>query len=342
MSRRRKLLIALATIALMGSGAVVWFLQSGWINRYVIERAQAEVEKLTGAKLELGQVRIDPWRGKATIDGVVLHGKEAAGEQPLFTAREVTIDARISSFSRDKIDLRGLTLKEPRFRLITYSDGTTNLPGPKMATASTKTALETFADLRLGHLDVEKGEFSWNERKTPFSLSAKDFLARVDYLPASRSYRGKVESAKLKFEREGGAVIEGKSNLDFAIDKEKITIEKATLETPLGTALTARGEIRNLQSQERPLQVALDIEGMIGMRQIHPFLKLPVESSGSVLYTGRLLYEPDRGLELHGDARARDIFYHDESTRIGPLTARSHVDWLPGRLTLTAMRAEGL
>lgn len=341
MSLRRKLLIGLGCLLLGASLALVWVLRSGTINRYVVERAQAEIEKAIGAKLEVGTLHIDVWQGRAVAEGVILHGKERAGEVPLFTAREVSLDARLSSFSQGKVDLRGLALKDPQIRIITYPDGTTNLPGPLMKKGTPTNGLENFVDLRLGRLEVEKGEFSWDERRAQFSLSAKDFVARMDYLAASRGYRGKVEAENLRYEQGETGVIEGRSKIEFAMNREKISIEKASLQTAKGTELTAKGEIRNLDGKDRPFQVALDIEGTVGLREIHPFVKIPMEPNGTILYTGKLLYEQDRGLEMHGDARAKDLYYRDESTRVGPLTARSHVDFLPGRLTLTAIVVGG-
>ncbi len=341
MSRRKKLLIGLGCLLLVGIAALVWVVESGTINRYVVERAQAEIEKAIGAKLEVGKLHINVWQGRAVAEGVVLHGKEAAGEVPLFTAREVSLDAKLSSFRQGKVDLRGLTLKSPRISMITYADGTTNLPGPLVVKGTPINGLENLVDLRLGRLEVEKGEFSWDERRSQFSLSAKDFVARMDYLAASRGYRGKVEAENLRYEQVKAGVIEGRSKIEFAMNKEKILIEKASFQTAKGTDLTARGEIRNLDGKERPLQVALDIDGTIGVREVHAFIKGPIDPIGTIFYTGKLLYEQDRGLEMHGDAQAKDLYYRDESTRMGPLTARSHVDFLPGRLTLTAIRAEG-
>lgn len=341
MSLRRKLLIGLGCLLLVGCTALVWVVQSGAINRYVVERAQAEIEKAIGAKLEVGKLHIEVWKGRAVAERVVLHGKEAAGEVPFFTAREVSIDAKLSSFGQGKVDLRGLALKDPHVRFITYSDGTTNLPGPFKTRGTPTNGLENFVNLRLGHLEVEKGEFSWDERRAQFSISAQDFMARMDYLSASRGYRGKVEAENLRYEQDKAGVIEGRSKIEFSINQEKILIEKASYQTAKGSDLTAKGEIRNLDGRDRPLQVALDIEGTLGVREIYPFVKAPIEPTGTILYTGKLLYEQDRGLEIHGDARAKDLYYRDESTRVGPLTARSHVDFLPGKLTLTAIRAEG-
>ena len=73
MNRRRKLLIGLGCLLLVASAVMVWVVKSGTINRYVVERAQAEIERAIGAKLEVGKLHINVWQGRAVAEGVVLH-----------------------------------------------------------------------------------------------------------------------------------------------------------------------------------------------------------------------------------------------------------------------------
>ena len=107
MKRRYKVMLALGCV--FGAG-LWWFVQSGWTNRYVLERAIAEVEKSLGAKLSIQKLRIDIWNGRAIAEGVVLRGKEGAGEPALFEAREMQIEAGFASFDSSRVDLRGLVL----------------------------------------------------------------------------------------------------------------------------------------------------------------------------------------------------------------------------------------
>ena len=336
---KRRYQVALALACVLGAG-VWWFAQSGWTDRYVLERAVAEIEKSLGAKLSIQKLHIDIWRGRAVAEGVVLRGNEGAGEPALFEAREVQIEAGFGSFDKSRVDLRALVVKEPKFRLVTYPDGTTNLPGPKINSTDRK-VLDGIVDWRLGRLEVEKGEFQWNEQRTPFEIRARGFNARMDYLPASRSYKGKVDSAAIRYQQGNYPALEGNSSLEFGIRRDRIQIEKLSILSAEGTDLTARGTLRNIGGREDPLRVELDVEGVIAVKQVHPFVKGPIEPGGMLNYSGKLYFEAGRGLELHGDARARDLYYRDESTRLGPLTARAKVDILPARVTLSRLRAEG-
>ncbi|WP_031498492.1 translocation/assembly module TamB domain-containing protein [Bryobacter aggregatus] len=341
MSRRRKVLLAFLCLLLMAGAGAYWFLNSGWLDRYIVERAKAEVEKALGAKLEIQSLRIDLWRGRAVAAGVTLHGMEKPGDPPMFHADEADIEIGLATFSRTKVDLRGLVLKQPTFRLITYPDGTTNWPKIQARTGAQQNGLESILNLRLGHLDVENGEFSWDEQRTKFDINAKNFAATMDYLPASRIYRGKVLAANVLYQQSGFGKLEGDSNVEFSMDNSRITIDKASFQSPMGTNLNAHGEIHNIDGTDSPLKLLLDIDGVVALKQVHPFLRAPIDPSGLVNYTGKFLYEARRGVELHGDLRARDVFYRDATSRIGPMGAKSKIDLLPGRLTLTGLHADG-
>ncbi len=337
MKRRYRVLLALLCLA---GGGIWWMERSGWTDRYVMERAVSEVEKSLGAKLSIQKLRIDFWSGRVVAEGVVLRGKEGAGEPALFEAREVQIEVGFASFDKSRLDLRGLLLKEAKFHLVTYPDGTTNLPGPKIKSTD-RGVLDSIVDWRLGRLEIEKGDFQWNEQRTPFEIKAREFKARMDYLPASRSYKGNLDSNSIRYQQGSYPALEGRSSLEFGIERNQIRIDKLSYRSPEGSEVSARGTVRNLDGKEDPLRLDLELEGLIAVKQAHAFIKGPIEPSGILNYSGSLLYEAGRGLELHGAAKGRDLYYRDESTRLGPLTAKSKVDILPARVTLSGLRVEG-
>lgn len=340
MRRRTKVALFLLGLLVLLTIGANWFLNSGWIDRYIVERATLEVEKGLGAKLTVGKLRIDLWGGRAVVEDVVVRGREGTGEPPLFTAKEIQIRAGMASLSASRIDLRSLVVKQPKFHLITYPDGTTNLPGPKTR-GSNQGVLETIINWRLGKLEVERGEFRWNELKTPFEVRGQDVAIKMDYLPASRRYQGKLDASSVRYQMAAFPSIEGSTTVDFGLEQEKLRIDRVRFQSPLGTEITGRGNLRNIDSREDPFRLELDIEAEVALKEVLPFLKLPVEPIGRLNYTGKLLFEANRGFELHGEARGRELYYKDSTTRMGPLTAKAKVDFLPARLTLSTLRAEG-
>ena len=91
MTRTRKIvmvsgagLTALVILLLVGAMVVV---RSGWFREKVRLRIVTEVERATGGRVEVGGFRFAWERLEAEVDSFVLHGKEPAGEPPLFRAR---------------------------------------------------------------------------------------------------------------------------------------------------------------------------------------------------------------------------------------------------------------
>src|SRR5260370_32455134 len=81
--------LALALAYIVGSG-----LADGWARRRVVE----ELEKATGARVELGSFHIQ-WRSlHVRVDGLTLHGRQPAGTPPLFHADRLEIYIHVQSF----------------------------------------------------------------------------------------------------------------------------------------------------------------------------------------------------------------------------------------------------
>lgn len=339
--RWRRIALVCLTLLLLCAAGLYWLRGSGIIEQYIRERAIAEVAKAMGARLELGTLRLDFWRGQATIDGITIHGKEPADSKPLFTAKTVVLSIRIASFSRSRIDLRALTIESPRINLITLPDGTTNLPTPPTQSASSAGTLQSLIDLRLGRLDITGGEFSWNYQPTPFQVNATDLKARLDFLAPSRTYKGQLDASMLSYTHASLAPISGSANIELAITSEKINIDRAIFRTTPGSTINARGNLIHLDTPDTPFRLDLDMDASLKVSEALPYVTLPLDKTGTLQYTGKLFYEAHRGFELHGDARARDLYYRDASSgRIGPIRADARFDLLPARLTLSKLRAD--
>src|SRR6266849_5367406 len=78
--------------------AVIVFFGSGAGNPLLSQLLVSRLERMTGGKVELRALSIRWLTMRASITGLVIHGKEPAGTEPLFTAEEVQAGLRIDSF----------------------------------------------------------------------------------------------------------------------------------------------------------------------------------------------------------------------------------------------------
>ena len=93
--------LALALTALI-------ILSTGWFQRSLERRVIAALESLTGGRVEIAGFHFRPWVLQATLQNLVIHGSEAAGEPPLVSARQVVAHLSPQAFFRQHLQLRGL------------------------------------------------------------------------------------------------------------------------------------------------------------------------------------------------------------------------------------------
>ena len=115
------LVLALAALLVMSSA---WF-------QHVLERQViANLENLTGGRVEIAHFRFKPWLFQITMQELVIHGSEAAGEPPLISVHDVEIGLSPGQFLHRRLRLRHVDMDELQVHLRTNSQGVTNLPVP--------------------------------------------------------------------------------------------------------------------------------------------------------------------------------------------------------------------
>ena len=101
-------------------------------RRTIIE----QLEKTTGARVELGSFHFG-WRLlTARFDGLTLHGREREGTPPLFHADALQFDIRVESFWGRKFSLGNVQMSHFSAHIQIEKDGRTNIPGPKIVVAT--------------------------------------------------------------------------------------------------------------------------------------------------------------------------------------------------------------
>jgi translocation and assembly module TamB len=163
------LLIALAVIAI-GSG-----LANPLLRRILISR----METLTGGHVEIRTVSVGWFSLNATINELVLHGKEPADTEPLFSADQVRVGLRIDSFWGRRVGLNDLILQRPRLHVRVEKDGTSNLPA--LPTSKSKEpSLQRLIDLRVHHVEIKDGWLLYNDVKSLVGVEGGDLQFTLD------------------------------------------------------------------------------------------------------------------------------------------------------------------
>ena len=148
-----------------------------WARRTIVE----QLEKATGARVELGNFHFG-WRLlTARFDGLTLHGREPAGNPPLFHANSLQFDIRVESFWGRKISLGNVDMSRFSVHVQVEKDGSTNIPGPKIAASTGTSDMRGLLDLKIVQLQLEKGEILWNDKRIPLEAKGGNFEFSMNY-----------------------------------------------------------------------------------------------------------------------------------------------------------------
>jgi translocation and assembly module TamB len=190
-SRRRKwwkyaLWAGLAGIlALAGLG---WYITTNSFQAMVRRRLVAELERITGGRVELGGFHTSPLRLRVEVRDLTIHGGEAAGQAPYAHVDRVIATVKIISVLGAEFGFHSVVLDHPVIHLIVYPDGTTNQPTPKLKQAAGKTPLEQLFRLSISRLEIRHGELLWNDQKLPLDTVVDDVSADMTYSILRRRY----------------------------------------------------------------------------------------------------------------------------------------------------------
>src|ERR1700761_1163291 len=111
--------------------AAIFFFGTGLGNPLIRRVLVRRLETMTGGRVELRTLSIKWLSLRATVKGLVIHGREPSGTEPLFTAEEAQAGLRIDSFWGHKVSLDGLLVRQPRIHIRIEKNGITNIPSPR-------------------------------------------------------------------------------------------------------------------------------------------------------------------------------------------------------------------
>lgn len=168
-------------LALLAGLAVFYVIATGLADRWARRTIVEQLEKATGARVELGNFRFG-WRLlSAHFDGLTLHGREPAGSPPLFHADTLQLDIRIESFWGRKISLGNVEMSRFSAHVQVEKDGSTNIPGPKVVVSAGAPNLQSLFDLKIAQLRLEGGEILWNDARIPLEAKGGHFEFAMNY-----------------------------------------------------------------------------------------------------------------------------------------------------------------
>jgi len=189
-------------LAALGVLGVVSFFGSGSGNPLLERLLVSRLDRATGGKTELRSMSIRWLALRVTIRGLVIHGNEPAGTEPLFSAGEVQAALRIDSLWGRRVSLDELLLREPHVHILMGKNGSSNVPTPKRPASAKQRWKDTLFQLRIHRLLLEDGWLLYNDVKEPVTVHGGDLNFSLDAggTPEHPLYLGNLEWSTVEFD----------------------------------------------------------------------------------------------------------------------------------------------
>ncbi|HZQ93078.1 MAG TPA: translocation/assembly module TamB domain-containing protein [Terriglobales bacterium] len=241
-SNALRLGIGVLLIGMVVFGA--WYLTSPRFASYVTGRVVATIDQATGGHASIGQLRWNLSKLEVEVRDFTIRGREAAGEKPLAHAGRLFVRLKVYSIFGGDFGIRFLSLEQPVIHLITYPDGTTNLPTPRRKGASKRTPIEEVFHLAIDRAEIHDGLLLYNNQALPLDFSANNMQAAMTYAPADNCYHGQINLGKLDAKFQDMRPVSAVSEIDFSLFPTRVELRAFRL-TSGKSKLEASGELVN-------------------------------------------------------------------------------------------------
>ncbi len=338
MSRlKRRLAVALAIAAvLLLSIAVtgVLVLRSDWLRERVRVAIIEQAELATGGRVEIGSFRFDWASLTAEVDGFVLHGTEAPGQAPLIAADRVLVGLRVISLISSDVRLERITVTHPRVHLIVSSEGSVNLPRPKVPGSTTTS--DAILNLKIARFEVQNGETLVESpgsppRLHPWSGTGRNLAALVSYNRQRDIYAGDVSLAPVHLALEGYGPLDVNVEASATMERNRIVVSKASVRS-------AASELDFHNMTIGPFgtpTILADYSVRASVAEAAKVLHWKMPISGPLNVAGKVRYVSPEDFDVAGDIRGNGLAYG--SVRNIRLTGK--VAGNQSQMALTGLRA---
>jgi translocation and assembly module TamB len=221
----------LAANILLVIAVVAFFFGSGAANPLLRRLVVSRINLMTGGRTELRTLSIGWFSWRATVKGLVIHGHEPAGTEPLFSAEEVQIGLRIDSFWGRRIALDELIVRQPLLHVRVGKDGKSNVPEPQRSLTENKPLRERLFDLHVRRVEIVDGWMLYNDIRTPMALEGGDLRLTLDTSNPIETplYLGELNFQSMHFTTLRFSPVPMDVDAKFTLWRGGITVEQAII-----------------------------------------------------------------------------------------------------------------
>src|ERR1019366_7253807 len=331
-----KYLLSASLAGLLLLGGLAWYVTTDSFQAVVRRRLVAELEKITGGRVELGSFHTTPFRLRVEVRDLTIHGSEKSGEVPYAHVERVVASVKVISALGFEFGFHSLILDHPVIHIVVYPDGTTNQPTPQLKVASEKTPIEQLFRLSIGRLEVRRGEVLWNDRQIPFDFESNDVSADMTYSVLHRRYFGSLLLGKVVSRWQDYRPVAWMAEAHFSLGTDSLDVGSLKLSSGR-SHLQASGSVRDFRQPriEADYDAKLDVEEFAAVARRNEPRGGIAEAQGHGTWS---LREFSAG----GKFLLKDFGWRDRAVNLDNVNASTQFSMTPQRLTLSQLDARVL
>ncbi|HTK94292.1 MAG TPA: hypothetical protein VL382_01525, partial [Terriglobales bacterium] len=326
----RAALIGFALLAIIITAGL--YLTSNSFQSTVRKRLVAELERVTGARVEIRHFRWNVSKLEVEADDVTLHGLEGPEDVPYAHADRLYARAKILSFFGREIGLRAVSVEHPVIHIIVFPDGSTNQPVPKIKLESHRSAVDRLFDLAIDKAEIVDGQLLLNDRRIPFDFSGNDVSAHMSYTLLARRYDGQVKVGQMDSKYRDFQPLRSKAELEFSLAPTGAEIKQLSWESAK-SKVVASGRMTNFNDP----RIDATYEVSIDLAELGAVSRTPQLRAGTFTANGRGTYTVAE-FTTAGHALLQNVTWIEEGRTVPSLNAAASYSASRERFSISDLR----
>jgi translocation and assembly module TamB len=289
------------------------YLTSARFNNYVRGRLVAQLETLTGGRVELGKVEWNLSKLYLVAHDLTIHGLEGPNEAPYVQAERVALRLKILSLAGREIGLQYFEVDRPVIHLIVHSDGTTNQPIPKAVQGRSLPAAQPLFAMRLDRAEIRHGVLIVNDVRVPLDVGADNLQADLAYIAGTDRYDGSFSAGGIRLAYGDYRPFDVTIAVAFSLGHNQLDLKSVKL-TSGKSSVDASGQIVDFHQP----RVSLKYVSRFDLAQVAEITKLSQLRGGVVDFNGSSTFAAG-DFTSAGTARIQKLEYRDPAIRVPDL-----------------------
>jgi translocation and assembly module TamB len=316
--------------------AGLWYITTDSFQNLVRRRMIAEVERITGGRVEIGSIHTVPFHAQVEVRDITVHGREAAGEVPLAHVDRLVARVKIISILRSEFGFHEVVLDHPVIHVGFYPDGSTNVPGPSVVRASEVSTVERLFALSINNFYVRHGELLWDDKTIPLEFSANDAALQMEYSFLRGRYESRLLLGKVDAKYDGFRPFAWMTDVKFTLAPSFAEIDAMKL-----TSGRTHVEMRGLISDFRHPQISATYSAHVDLAEVASIARRQDFREGVVEFQGQGKWSVEE-FSASGALQARDFGWQDDRILVKKTNVTSDYAVTDQQIKLTRLQGKAL